>query len=178
MPWPVWICALSLLATGCATSSRGFPPVEGIANFDEVNPHLYRGAQPNRVGLQHLHKLGIRTIINLRATNDTWLAEGDEVRAQGMNYINVPKSGFGRPKMETVLTVLSVIEKSPSPVFVHCQYGCDRTGTIIACFRVKHEGWKSSKALNEARIYGMYWWKFGMKSFVSDFEQRSEARPK
>jgi len=173
MPWPVWICALFFLVTGCATGSRGFPPVEGIANFDEVSPHLYRGAQPNRVGLQHLHKLGIRTVINLRATNDTWMAEGDEARAQGMNYCNVPMSGFGRPKMETVLTVLSIIEKSPSPVFVHCQYGCDRTGTIIACYRVKHEGWKSSKALNEARIYGMYWWKFGMKSFVSDFEQHT-----
>jgi hypothetical protein len=40
------------------------------------------------------------------------MAEGDEVRAQGMNYFNVPMSGFGRPKMETVLTVLDHREVS------------------------------------------------------------------
>ena len=178
MPWLVWICALLFLGTGCATGLRGLPPVGGIANFDEVNPHLYRGAQPDRAGLEYLHRLGIRTVIDLRMTNDVRIAEAEEVRAQGMNYFNVPMSGSGRPKMETVLTVLSIIETSPSPVFVHCHYGCDRTGTIIACYRMKHEEWKSSKALNEARIHGMYWWKFGMKNFVSDFEQHSEARSK
>ena len=178
MQWSASLLVLLFIVTGCATGSRGFPPVEGIANFDEVNQHLYRGAQPNRLGLQHLHKLGIRTIINLRATNDAWMAERDEAGVQGMAYFNVPMGAFLRPRMETVSTVLSIIEKSPSPVFVHCQHGCDRTGTIIACYRIKHEGWKSSKALNEARIFGMSRWEFWMKSFVNDFEQHLEPNLK
>jgi protein tyrosine/serine phosphatase len=178
IPWPAWFFALFFLVTGCATGWRGFPPVEGVANFDEVNHHLYRGAQPNKLGLEHLHKLGVRTIINLRSTNDAWIAERDEAGAQGMSYFQVPMSGFRRPKMETVSMVLSIIEKSPSPVFVHCQYGCDRTGTIIACYRIKHEGWKSGKALNEARIFGMFWWQLRMKNFIRDFEHHPEGRLK
>ena len=173
--WPVSLLVLLFVVTGCATGMRGFPPVEGIANFDEVNHHLYRGAQPNRHGLQYLHKLGVRTVINLRAKDDAWVAEADEAGVLGMAYVNVPMSAFLRPRMETVATVLSIIEKSPSPVFVHCQYGCDRTGTIIACYRIKQEGWKSSKALKEARTFGMSRWEFWMKSFVSDFEQHLEA---
>jgi protein tyrosine/serine phosphatase len=178
MRWSAALLALVFIVTGCATGPRGFPPVEGIANFDEVNQHLYRGAQPNRLGLQHLQQRGIRTVINLRATNDAWMAEREEAGVQGMAYFNVPMSGTQRPSTETVSIVLSIIEKSPSPVFVHCRYGCDRTGVIIACYRIQHEGWTSSKALNEARIYGMGRWEFSMKRFVKAFERRLEARPK
>lgn len=166
------LMALFFLVTGCATGSRGLPPVGGIANFDEVNRHLYRGAQPNRQGLQHLHKLGVKTIVNLRAANDTWTSEREEASAFGMAYVNIPMSGLRRPSRATVSAVLAIIEKSPSPVFVHCQYGCDRTGTIIACYRIKQEGWKSNQALNEARSHGMSWWEFGMKNFIKDFERQ------
>lgn len=170
--------ALLLVCTGCVTGSRGFPPVEGIANFDQVNPHLYRGAQPNRLGLQHLRKLGVRTIINLRGTNDAWMAEADEAATQGMTCVNIPMGGFRRPRIGTVSTVLSIIEKSSAPVFVHCQYGCDRTGTIIACHRIQQDGWRSGKALNEARTYGMFWWQVRMKSFIKDFERQHKPARK
>ena len=170
-----WLAALLFLAlvfNGCVIGPRGFPPVEGIANFDKVDPHLYRGAQPNTHGLQHLHKLGVRTVINLRGANDAWAAEKDVADALGMKYFSIPMSGFLRPRLDTVSNVLSIIEKSPSPVFVHCQYGCDRTGTIIACYRIKKNGWKSSKALNEARIFGMLRLEIFMKSFIRDFERQ------
>jgi protein tyrosine/serine phosphatase len=170
--------ALALLMAGCTTTPRGFPAVGGIANLDQVNPHLYRGGQPNRLGLQYLHHLGVRTIVNLREPRDTWVAEADEARALGMNYINVPAGGFERPKTANVNKVLSIIEQAEAPVFVHCQHGCDRTGTIIACYRIRHDGWTSRKALQEARTYGMYWWEIYMQSFVKAFEKSShtEAR--
>jgi len=168
--WEVWMVAFLLLLPGCVAGPRGFPPSEGIANFDQVNPRLYRGAQPNRVGLQHLHRLGVRTIVNLRGATDAWMAEGDEARALGMEYHHIPLSSFRRPDGEAVARVLSIIEKSDSPVFVHCQYGCERTGTIIACHRIQRDGWTSHKALNEATTYGMFWWQFRMRGFVRDFE--------
>ena len=172
MQWSASLLFLVLILNGCVIGPRGFPPVEGIANFDKVDPNLYRGAQPNTHGLQHLHKFGVRTVINLRGTSDAWAAEKDVADALGMKYHNIPMSGFLRPRFDTVSNVLSIIEKSSSPVFVHCQYGCDRTGTIIACYRIKKEGWKSSKALNEARIFGMLRLEIFMKSFVRDFERQ------
>ena len=166
------LLVLLFTVNGCVTASRGFPPIEGIANFDKVDSHLYRGAQPNSHGLQHLHNLGVRTIINLRGASNSWAAEEDVADDLDMEYFNIPMSSFFRPSKKTVLTILSIIEKSPSPVFVHCKHGCDRTGTIIACYRIKKEGWKSGKALNEARIFGMYRLEILMKSFVRDFERQ------
>ncbi len=43
---------VGFFVAGCSGAPRGFPAIEGIANFDQVNEHLYRGAQPNKTGLQ------------------------------------------------------------------------------------------------------------------------------
>jgi tyrosine-protein phosphatase SIW14 len=68
------------------------------------------------------------------------------------------------------LTVLALIETAPAPVFIHCKHGCDRTGTIIACHRLRHDRWTATAALREAKAYGMSAWVFGMKRFIKDFE--------
>lgn len=161
---------LCCLFTACAPGPRGFPAVQGIANFDQVSRHLYRGAQPNRLGIRYLKGLGIGTIINLRA-GDEWQAEESEAMRQDMAYHHIPMDGYRRPSRETVLAVLARIEQSEAPVFVHCQFGCDRTGTIIAAYRMQREGWSSSKALNEAEVFGMSRWEVWMKQFIKGFKQ-------
>ena len=170
--------ALLFCIAGCATGPRGFPPTEGIANLDRVNDGLYRGAQPNDLGLKSLSRLGIKTIVNLRMTNDVWVAEAAEASTNGITYTHVPMRGFGRPTDEQVTKVLSIIETSSSPVFIHCQHGCDRTGTIIACYRIKHDGWTSQQALSEASLYGMSNWEIGMKNYVREFEKTHKAKSK
>jgi len=143
--------------------------VPGITNLARVNNCLYRGAQPNSDGIKSLAQLGVRTIINLRMTNDVWFAEEAEARAMGITYTNVPKSGIGRPTDEQVAKVLLIIETSTAPVFVHCEHGADRTGTIIACYRIQHDKWPSKQALQEAKEYGMSPLEIGMKHYVVDF---------
>ncbi|PYJ97840.1 MAG: hypothetical protein DME23_13550 [Verrucomicrobia bacterium] len=68
--------------------------VAGITNFARVNDRLYRGAQPNADGIKSLARLGVRTIINLRMTNDVWSAEEAKARDVGITYTNVPMSGI------------------------------------------------------------------------------------
>lgn len=143
--------------------------VAGITNFARVNNHLYRGAQPNGDGIKSLARLGVKTIINLRMTNDVWSAEEAEARAAGITYTNVPMSGIGRPTDEQVLKVLSIIETATDPVFVHCQHGADRTGTIIACYRIRHDKWTGKQALQEAREHGMSPLEIEMKHYIAVF---------
>ena len=57
---------LLLIVGLCAGAERGLPPREGIANFGKVNERLFRGAQPDAVGITNLARLGIKSIINLR----------------------------------------------------------------------------------------------------------------
>ena len=108
-------------------------------------------------------------------TNDVWFAEEAEARTMGITYTNVPMSGIGRPTDEQVAKVLLIIETGTDPVFVHCQHGADRTGTIIACYRIQHDKWPSKQALQEAKGYGMSPLEIGMKHYVIDFGKSSKS---
>jgi protein tyrosine phosphatase (PTP) superfamily phosphohydrolase (DUF442 family) len=161
----------------CAAGQRGVPAAEGIGNFGQVNERLYRGAQPDASAMRGLKRLGVGSIINLRMTNEAWKAEAAEAQANGMVYTNVPLSGIHRPGEEQVRKILGLIETLPAPVFIHCQYGCDRTGTIIACYRIEHDQWSGEAALQEARRYGMSKLGRGMRKFVIGFaKSHAQAR--
>jgi tyrosine-protein phosphatase SIW14 len=49
-----------------------------------VDEHVYRGAQPTDDGFQYLSKIGIKTVIDLRETDERARAEERLVRAAGM----------------------------------------------------------------------------------------------
>ena len=149
--------------------ARGVPVSHGITNFGRVNDHLYRGAQPDAAGLDGLKILGVKTIICLRMTNDLWRLEKDRAGSNGMTFINIPLKGLGRPGDGEVARALALIENSPDPVFVHCEHGCDRTGALIACYRIAHDHWTATAAQKEADHYGMSSLERGMRRFIADF---------
>jgi protein tyrosine/serine phosphatase len=158
--------------------ARGLPAREGILNFGQVNELVYRGAQPDAAGLSSLQKLGIKSVINLRTDPRGSKTEAAAAQALGLAYTNVPMAGFSRPKDTQVQLVLSLIETLPGPVFVHCKHGCDRTGTIIACYRIRKDAWSVDKATQEANRYGLWKWMRGMRQFIKDFGAASDKTSK
>jgi len=156
----------TVLLAGCTTGRRGLTPSEGVPNLGQVNPGLYRAAEPDPAGMEGLRRIGIRAIIDLQMPREVRFGEAAEAHGFGMVYTNVPMRGLGRPTDAQVDRVLALIESLPPPVLVHCQHGCDRTGTIIACYRIRHDGWNRARALAEARRYGMSGWEWGMKDYV------------
>jgi protein tyrosine/serine phosphatase len=167
------IICLTLVAGTCFAGPRGQPAQEGIGNFGKVGDSLFRGAQPDGAGIQSLKRLGVKLIINLRQTNDVWQGEAANAWANGIDYTNVPLKGLGRPTKEEIQTILSLIESSSGAVFVHCQHGCDRTGTVVACYRMHHDHWTSVEAMKEASQYGISRFERGMKKFVAEFGKAS-----
>ncbi len=167
----LWFLAIGVaLLAGCAVPPSSIP-LAGLPNFHRVNDRLYRGAQPDATGVRALAGMGIKSVINLRMPGDLWPEERDSVRASGMTYVDVPLHGVRRPTEVQIARVLSLIETLPPPVFVHCERGADRTGTVIACYRIAHEGWTEESALKEAKQHGMAWGQFGMKAFIADFAE-------
>jgi len=169
------VFAVLVLVAGnlAGAGERGLPPSEGIANFGKVNDSLYRGAQPDALGIRNLKKLGVKTIINLRLAKDVRPAEETEANANGITYTNVPMKGYGRPAPEQVALALALIGSLPSPVFVHCAHGCERTGTIIACYRIQHDHWSGESALEEAKHYGISKLARGMRKYIVEFGKAS-----
>ncbi|HEX8140557.1 MAG TPA: tyrosine-protein phosphatase [Pyrinomonadaceae bacterium] len=146
------------------------PRYPELPNFHQVNQGLYRGAQPRPEGIQRLVALGIKTVLNLRAADERSRAEEREARALGLRYFNIPMEGLDRPRDEQVERALALINDAANqPVFVHCKRGADRTGTVIAVYRITHDGWSGAEALREAKRYGLSWVEFGMKDYIKDY---------
>ena len=155
------------------------PSYDKLPKFHKVNENLYRGAQPQSGGLKKLSELGIKTVINLRGESDQTHNEQVEAEAAGMRYFNIPMSGLGRPSDEQVNRALSIIDARENwPVFVHCQRGADRTGVIIAVYRISREQWTEEQAITEAKRFGLASIQFRKKDYISDYYKRARSEPK
>jgi protein tyrosine/serine phosphatase len=146
----------------------------GVPNFHQVNEKIYRGAQPTAEGFQALAKMGIKAIVDLRREPEQFQAEQRAVEALGMKFLSVPMT-LHAPTDQQVSRVLQELNSNTGPVFVHCQGGRDRTGTVIACYRKIHDAWDSKKALDEANLDGMRR-DVGMRKYIRDFQTLADAR--
>ena len=157
----------------------GSPSIQGVENFWKVDEHVYRGAQPTEEGFRTLAKLGIKTVVDLREADARSMAEEKIVTTAGMQYINVPMTGLTPPTREQMAKIMPILQDSSAgPVFVHCKRGADRTGAVIAAYRIEHDQWDNSRALNEAMSRGMSFFQFPRQSYVREYQpQKIQARP-
>ena len=144
----------SIVMVLSAFADRGVPASEGIGNFGKVDELLFRGAQPDADGIKHLQALGVKMIINLRQPKGVLKEEQIQARASGMTYTNISLAGVGKPTDDEVKSILALIANAPGPVFIHCEHGCDRTRTIVACYRIQHDHWSAERPIREAEKYG------------------------
>jgi tyrosine-protein phosphatase SIW14 len=162
------VCAFAILPGVCAQDpgAAAQSPVNGLHKLYRVNEHIYRSAQPTREGLQALPALGIKTVIDLRGASER-SGEAQLLEAIGIKYINIPMPPLGAPSIESVKQALALlIDQSAWPILVHCQRGSDRTGTVIACFRISQDGWSNQRALEEARQFGLLSLQKAKKNFI------------
>jgi tyrosine-protein phosphatase SIW14 len=160
------IAALALAAS--SLPAAGLPQ---LGNFHQVDEHLFRGAEPSEAGLETLAKLGIKMIVDLEPGKTRGRREQSRAEALGMQYVNVPMSALATPSSDQIAKALAALEtNSGGPVFVHCRRGKDRTGTVVACYRIEHDHWPNRKALTEARSLGMSRVEHGMQRFILSYQ--------
>ncbi len=124
---------------------------KGVRNFGEVTPNLYRGGLLNTAGLKTLAKMGINLVIDTHA-ND--VSEEKQVRSLGMQYVAIPWH-CPWPKDEVFAKFLKVLhDNKGKKVFVHCRLGDDRTGMMVAAYRMAEEGWTADEAMTEMKSFG------------------------
>jgi tyrosine-protein phosphatase SIW14 len=148
------------------------PTAPGIQNFYRVDDHVYRGAQPTKKGFEYLAKIGVKTVLDLRKAGKRSSAEEHIVRALGMRYVNVPMAGLTPPTQAQISWILTLLEINTGAVFVHCKAGSDRTGAVIAAYRIDHDHWANALALREARACGMGFFELPRQRFIRRFRPR------
>jgi len=126
--------------------------LSGVKNFGEVTPLLYRGAQPSREGFKALAALGVDVVVDGRLSGQD--SERKVVTALGMRYVSIPWHCLF-PKYTTFAKFLAVLRDNPQKkVFVHCRYGDDRTGMMVAAYRMAVENWSAEEAWKEMQLFG------------------------
>jgi tyrosine-protein phosphatase SIW14 len=174
---PTMFCSrarLIILAVGSPLLAQ--LPAQGIKNFYEVDQHVYRGAQPDKQGFEFLAKLGVKTVVNLREDGPGSRREEKLVTEAGMKYIHVPMTGLTPPTDTEIKQILALLEdQTGGAVFVHCKRGADRTGTVIAAYRVDHDGWNNNQALKEAMARGMSPLQHPRQNYIRSFQRATAA---
>ena len=154
--------------------------VPGVPNAGKVSDSLFRGAQPHLANLDELKKLGITTIVDLRRES-AHTREHERVQAEslGIHFVSIPVGGFSPPTSSQLAQFFTLIREAPvQRVFVHCEFGEDRTGVFIAAYRIAFEHWSSDEALTEMLAFGFNrHWHPSMVSFVRALPDRLHSDP-
>lgn len=130
------------------------PSLPGLPNLYRVNASLYRSAQPTDKGFAYLAtqpKLAngdrpIKTVLSLRASEEDvpLVPPGSKLRIEQIRF------NTWHPEDEDVIKFLRILTTPElQPVLVHCQHGSDRTGMMVAIYRIAYDHWSKAQAIDE-----------------------------
>lgn len=124
-------------------------------NLHWVAPGIYRSGQPTSAQLEELEKLGLRSVLNLRNHH----SDDDEAKNTSLNLYRV-RMKAGKLNNQKMIEALRIINSAPKPLLIHCLHGSDRTGAVVAMYRIVYEDWDKEIAIQELMQaeYGHHAW--------------------
>jgi tyrosine-protein phosphatase SIW14 len=151
---------------------------KGVPNFGEVTPNLYRGGLLNTTGLKALAKMGVKIVVDAHANDAN---EEKEARSLGLQYVAIPWH-CPWPRDEVFARFLKLLQENKGKkVFVHCRLGDDRTGMMVAAYRMAEESWTADEAMIEMKSFGFtrahHFLCPGLASYEKNFPDRLKNNP-
>lgn len=128
-----------------------------LENFYKIDDAVYRSAQPGSEHMEDFQSLGITDILNLRYYH----SDADDMKESDFTLHRV-KMSAGNVTETHIIDALTIIKNRKGPILVHCWHGSDRTGTVIAAYRIIFNHWTKSQALDEMTNggYGYHAWAY------------------
>jgi tyrosine-protein phosphatase SIW14 len=128
--------------------------ISGVPNAGSVTGTLFRGAQPTGNAFADLQKLGMNIVVDFRGEGGEVSAEKKSVESLGMKFVSLPWNGGSIPTRDEILTFFTLLRDNPDQkVFIHCEYGADRTGVMIALYRIAVDHWTPEQAISEMKDF-------------------------
>lgn len=142
--------------------------LKGVPNLHQVSTTLYRSAQPTKTGMSKIEERGIKTIINLRYFH----SDKDSISGTNLNNHEIPMGILPPSEKDLVQFLRICTDTSQTPVLVHCYAGSDRTGVMVAAYRVVVEEWAKEKAIDEMMRggYGFKWFLFHLAIWLNSLD--------
>ena len=115
-----------------------------IENFYQIDDEFFRSGNPSPEAFGELETLGIMEVINLQ----TYHNDKDEAEGSAVKLLRV-KMNAHNIKEDDVIEVLRLIKNRSGKILVHCKHGSDRTGLIVAMYRIVFQEWSKEDATDE-----------------------------
>jgi protein tyrosine/serine phosphatase len=109
-----------------------------------VDEGIYRSEQPDRKQFHALEKYGITEILNLRY----WHSDNKYAKGAGLTLHRVKMNAHDANDFD-VVAALRIIKNRKGPVLIHCHHGSDRTGLIVAMYKIVFRNETKAKAIDE-----------------------------
>jgi protein-tyrosine phosphatase len=174
-----FLAIVSLVAGTQVSWCQKEKELRGLPNFGRVTENLYRGGQPTPDGFKSLHALGVGIVVDFREEPAEVATEKREVESLGMKSIGIPWSANYEPSSAEIVEFLDLIRANPdSKIFVHCRRGADRTGTMIAAYRIAVEHKSVAEAVAEMHRYHYDWlFRSQLKRYLESLPRLLENDP-
>jgi protein tyrosine/serine phosphatase len=115
-----------------------------LANFYRLSDEVYRSRQPDVEDMVALQRMGVRSILNLREYH----SDEDDAKGTQLKLYRVPVNA-GKIDDSFVVSALRVIDGAEKPILIHCWHGSDRTGVVVAMYRMIFQDWSREQAIDE-----------------------------
>jgi tyrosine-protein phosphatase SIW14 len=161
------------------SNSQTVTRAKGIPNWGQVTDTLYRGGQPVAAGFKSLQQLGVGIVVDFRDEPEEIASERREVEGLGVRYVSIPWSGNRYPSNPQVVEFLDLVRANPqTKIFVHCKRGADRTGVMIAAYRIAVEHKTAADAVAEMHQYHYdHFWLPQLERYVRTLPQTLTGDP-
>jgi protein tyrosine/serine phosphatase len=160
---------------------------EDICNFHQVDADLYRGGRPRRSAYPKLMELGIRTIISLEEPE---FAERERAAVEELNqdlkpeeridFISFPidqtEIATDAVPHEQLRDLFQQMQKARKPIFIHCYHGKDRTGAIVALYRMLRREKSFEEATEEALHYRLSQHDVGVQNTIDRYRNPKKLK--
>lgn len=167
---------VALLFISCGTSPAAAQrkaawaqPVESkhIENFYKVDKGVYRSGQPSAEAFKEMEQLGIKEVLSLR----NFHSDKDEAKGTNLKLNRVAMSASDSDWDELVEAV-RIIKNRKGPIVIHCWHGSDRTGLVVALYRLIFQNWTKEEALDELEHggYGYHTVYGNIKTFIRNVD--------
>ena len=104
-----------------------------VRNLYRVAPGIYRSAQPDREEFRLLSAAGLKSVL---------------INALPVQLFELPMNA-GSLTTRDLFMALVLLRDAPKPVLIHCWHGSDRTGAVVAAWRIVFQKQDVETALKE-----------------------------